>query len=109
TAYPDRETFSLEEVPEPAPGHWGGYLRGAVRVLQQVYELRVGVEGVVDASLPTGGLSSSAAVCTAYLTALAEVNGIALSGMELVRAAHRIEREYIGIQNGILDHAANVL
>ncbi len=109
TGFSGRETFHMDDVPGPVPGHWGAYLRGAVSVLRQEHHLEVGIEGVVDASMPTGGLSSSAAVCTAYLTALADVNGITLEPMELVRAAHRIEREYIGIQNGILDYSANVL
>lgn len=103
------EEFSFDDVPREDRKSWGAYLRGAVLSLQRDFTLKRGLEGVIEGRIPTGGLSSSAAVCTAYLTALADVNEISLAPLELVSYAHWIEREYIGLKNGILDHAANVL
>jgi galactokinase/galacturonokinase len=56
-----------------------------------------------------GGLSSSAAVTTAYLLALCDVNGICCSKEELIQYSHWVEKEFIGLKNGILDQSANVL
>jgi len=88
---------------------WGDYIRGAVYALKKRFRLRTGVKGVIKGSLPIGGLSSSAAVLVAYVMALSEVNGIDLTQMEIIRIASEAEREYVGLNNGILDQACVVL
>ena len=67
------------------------------------------MEGVIKGSLPIGGLSSSAAVLVAYVMAFAKANDIELTKMETIRIASEAEREYIGLNNGILDQASIVL
>ena len=64
---------------------------------------------VVSGKLPIGGLSSSAAVTTAYLMALCDVNNIEVSKMDIIMYSHWVETEFIGLKNGILDQPANVL
>ena len=39
--------------------HWGDYARGAKYALHKRFELSHGIEGVIQGSLPVGGLSSS--------------------------------------------------
>lgn len=90
-------------------GNWGDYARGAKYALQKRFVLKNGINGVIQGSLPVGGLSSSAAVLVAYVMAFADVNGIALKPMELIMIASEAEREYIGLTNGILDQACIVL
>ncbi|HET7559325.1 MAG TPA: galactokinase family protein, partial [Limnochordia bacterium] len=99
-------TFDLAN-PGAAPKGWGAYVYGAAYVLGE--KLRVGLDGLVQGELPVGGLSSSAALSTAALSALAHVNGIELEPQALIQAAHRIEREVIGLKSGLLDQSANVL
>lgn len=107
--FPGEEAFQIDRAPGPTPGAWGNYLRGAVRALQEEYALRRGITGLVRGSLPSGGLSTSAAICTAFLLALAEANEIELSRSDLIRLGQWIENRFIGLNNGILDQAANVL
>ncbi len=107
--FPDEEYFHLDQVPEMIPTYWGNYLRGAVLSLQRDYKLHRGVDGVISGRLPIGGLSSSAAVTTAYLLALCEVNGISPSQRELIAYSHWVETGFIGLNNGILDQSANIL
>lgn len=107
--FPDREYFHVKHLLEYIPGFWGTYIRGAVKSLQQDYVLKTGINAVVSGKLPIGGLSSSAAVTTAYLKALAHVNDIKLSKMDLIRYSNWVENEFIGLKNGILDQSANVL
>lgn len=107
--FPDEEYFPLDAVPGMLPGFWGNYLRGAVLSLSRFYKLKIGLRGVIQGKLPMGGLSSSAAVTTAYLLSLCDVNGIECSKEELIQYSHWVEREFIGLKNGILDQASNIL
>lgn len=107
--FPDKEYFHINSESEYVPGFWGSYIRGAVLSLQQDYVLKKGLTGIVSGKLPIGGLSSSAAVTTAYLMALCDVNDIEVSKMDLIKYSHWVETEFIGLKNGILDQSANIL
>ena len=89
--------------------HWGDYARGAKFALKKRFELTRGITGVIKGSLPVGGLSSSAAVLIAYVMAFAKANGITLQPFEVVQIASEAEREYIGLNNGLLDQACIAL
>ena len=89
--------------------HWGDYARGAKYALRKRFNLNHGINGVVQGSLPVGGLSSSAAVLIAYVMAFAKANSIELTPFEVVKIASEAEREYIGLNNGLLDQACIAL
>lgn len=107
--FPEEEYFNIDNVPAMVPGHWGNYIRGSVLALGRKYKLTRGFNGFINGKLPIGGLSSSAAVATAYLMALCDVNGLAVSKEELIQHSHWSENNYIGLKNGILDQSANIL
>jgi galacturonokinase len=107
--FPDEEYFHLDQVPDMVPTFWGNYLRGAVLSLQEQYKLQRGLTGVIQGRLPIGGLSSSAAVTTAYLMALCDVNDLEAAPKELIGFSHWVETGFIGLNNGILDQSANIL
>jgi galactokinase/galacturonokinase len=107
--FPDEEYFHVDQVPDMVPTFWGNYLRGAVLSLSRRFKLHRGIRGVVRGKLPIGGLSSSAAVTTAYLMALCDVNEIELPSRELIDYSHWVETDFIGLNNGILDQSANIL
>lgn len=90
-------------------GHWGDYARGAKYALQKRFQLVKGIEGTIKGSLPVGGLSSSAAVLIAYVMAFAKANNITLEPFEVMKIASEAEREYIGLNNGLLDQACIAL
>jgi galactokinase len=54
-------------------------VRGAVVALSKKYKLQRGFTGLISGKLPIGGLSSSAAVMTAYLMALCDANELSLT------------------------------
>lgn len=97
--------FDLAKRSEVREKHWGDYARGAKYALRKRFELKHGIDGVLKGSLPVGGLSSSAAVLIAYVMAFAKANGITLQPFEIVQIASEAEREYIGLNNGLLDQA----
>lgn len=107
--FPDTELFPFGHDLEYIPGFWGSYIRGAVKALQEDHVLKVGLNAVVSGKLPIGGLSSPAAVTTAYLKALCDVNHIEVSKMDIIMYSHWVETKFIGLKNGILDQSANVL
>lgn len=103
-----RAQFHIASVPKDKQNDWADYLRGATLVLSRKHPLEVGLCGVIDGSLPIGGLSSSAAVTIAFLSALCRVNGITLSKNELILTALQAENEYVGVSCGKLDQSCEV-
>ena len=101
--------IDLSRRTEMKEKHWGDYARGAKYALQKRFDLTHGIDGVLQGSLPVGGLSSSAAVLIAYVMAFAKANGIKLKPFEIVTIASEAEREYIGLNNGLLDQACIAL
>ena len=101
--------FDIQAPVQVRNYNWGDYARGAKFALRKRFELKRGIRGVLQGSLPVGGLSSSAAVLVAYVMALAKANDIALTKMESIKIASEAEREYIGLNNGILDQSCIVL
>lgn len=102
-------SFRIDQPSLLKQGDWGDYARGAKYALRKRFELRRGIRGTLRGSLPVGGLSSSAAVLIAYVMAFARANGISLSKMEVAKIASEAEREYIGLNNGLLDQACIAL
>lgn len=111
----DSETFAGHvefDIAMPSlvkQGDWGDYARGAKFALQKRFKLKTGIKGVLRGSIPVGGLSSSAAVLIAYVMAFAKANSITLEPFEVMKIASEAEREYIGLNNGLLDQACIAL
>ncbi len=101
--------FDITQPSQIREHHWGDYARGAKYALRKRFELTRGIDGVIQGSLPVGGLSSSAAVLIAYVMAFAKANDITLKPFEVVKIASEAEREYIGLNNGLLDQACIAL
>lgn len=102
-------SFQVNAPSQVRQHHWGDYARGAKYALRKRFELKHGIDGVIQGSLPVGGLSSSAAVLIAYVMALAKANDIVLQPFEVAKIASEAEREYIGLNNGLLDQACIAL
>ncbi len=107
--FPKRAQWHIASVPEVKEGDWADYLRGATWALTRRHALEVGLCGVIEGSLPIGGLSSSAAVILSFLSALCAVNGIHLSPHEMIETALDAERNYVGVSIGKLDQSCEVL
>ena len=103
-----RAQWHVSSVPETKQLDWADYLRGATEALNQKYPLRTGLSGVIEGSLPIGGLSSSAAVILSFLTALCDVNNLQLQPQELILTALAAENNYVGVSCGKLDQSCEV-
>lgn len=100
-----RAQWHIAGTPHNLQFDWADYLRGATLALARKYPLTMGMSGVINGSLPIGGLSSSAAVVLVFLIALARVNGITLEKQELIDMALSAERDYLGVNVGKNDQA----
>ena len=107
--FPKRAQWHIASVPGLKQNDWADYLRGATQSLSKQHKLSVGLCGVIEGSLPIGGLSSSAAVIISFLTALCKVNDIRLSQQEIIDTAYDAELNYVGVSVGKLDQSCEVL
>ena len=105
--FPGRAQWHVNAVPEKE-NNWADYLRGATQILGKRYRLHTGICGVIQGSLPIGGLSSSAAAIIAFLMALCKVNGLVLTHRELLLTALAAENDYVGVACGKLDQSCEV-
>ena len=104
-----RGQFHVKSIPETKENDWADHLRGAALMLNEKHRLEYGVAGVLEGSLPIGGLSSSAAVIIVFLAALCKVNDIRLGHWELIMIAKAAENRYVGVNCGKLDQSCEVL
>ena len=106
--FPKRAQWHIHSVPQTRENDWADYLRGATLMLSKKYTLTMGLCGVIEGSLPIGGLSSSASVIIAFLSALCKVNNIHLSENEMILTALAAENQYVGVACGKLDQSCEV-
>ena len=107
--FPKRAQFHVNSIPEEKVDDWADHMRGAAKMLQEKYPLRYGISAVIEGTLPIGGLSSSAAVIIAFMSALAQVNRIHLDPWETIMMAKAAENKYVGVNCGKLDQSCEVL
>lgn len=107
--FPKRAQFHVNSIPEEKVDDWADHMRGAALQLHQKQLLRYGISAVIEGTLPIGGLSSSAAVIIAFMSALAKVNRIALDSWETIMMAKAAENKYVGVNCGKLDQSCEVL
>ncbi len=101
------QTFSVKES-KPAQG-WINYIIGVTYYLQQTGTTVSGVDVMIDGDIPVGaGMSSSAALCSAYGFAINELFGLDFSRIELAYVGQRTEHNFVGLQCGIMDQFASL-
>lgn len=101
-----RATFNADQLDDDYG--WDSMARASAAAFSVEHDMRYGYDAVVFGTLVSGGLSSSASVILAYLTALAEVNGLTLSAVQLVEFVRRVENDYRGLNNGVQDQMSIV-
>lgn len=106
--FDNRAQWHISCIPETKQNDWADYLRGATIALARKYALHTGLCGVIEGTLPIGGLSSSAAVIISFLAALCKVNDIHLTENEIIMTALSAEVDYVGVSVGKLDQSCEV-
>lgn len=107
--FPKRAQFHVRDIPDTKVGDWADHCRAAAKMLGERYPLQYGISAVIEGTLPIGGLSSSASVIIAFMSALAKVNEIVLDPWDTIMSAKKAENEYVGVNCGKLDQSCEVL
>ena len=101
--------FSAADL-NPGMAGWQAYVAGVVWALQEAGHRVGGADLVLTSDVPEGaGLSSSAALECAVLTALADLNDLDIVGIERAKLARRSENAFVGAPTGLMDQAASTL
>jgi galactokinase len=101
--------FSAADL-NPGMVGWQAYVAGVVWALQEAGHRVGGADLVLTSDVPEGaGLSSSAALECAVLTALADLNDLDIVGIERAKLARRSENVFVGAPIGLMDQAASTL
>jgi len=103
-----RAQWHINAIPEAKCDDWADYLRGVSLELSNIHKLNVGLCGVIQGTLPIGGLSSSSAVMLVFLSALCKVNDIHLTDIEKIKLALAVENHYVGVSSGKLDQSTEI-
>lgn len=106
--YQESASFSAKENLQPQDG-WLNYLLGVTHHIRDKGKQIGGANVLVDGDIPVGsGMSSSAALCSAFGFALNELFGLGLSRMELALIGQKTEHTFVGVKVGIMDQFASL-
>ena len=105
------ESFSLATLEAREKSEavtWIDYPRGVAWVLQEQGMRLPGLNIAFTSDVPIGaGVSSSAAVEVAFLTAWDALAQLGLDGLQKAKLGQRVENQYIGVATGIMDQFAS--
>ena len=103
------EVFRAADL-QPGMTGWQAYVAGVVWALQEAGTSARRSRPGADIRCADGrGLSSSAALECAVLTALADLNDLDIAGLERAKLARRAENAFVGAPTGLMDQAAATL
>jgi len=100
-------SFSLDDL-QPVKG-WPTYLVGVSFYMLKAGATIRGMDVIIDGDIPVGaGMSSSAALCSAYGSAINEIFNNGLSRMQLALIGQKTEHHFAEVQCGIMDQFASM-
>ncbi|QSB15454.1 galactokinase [Natronosporangium hydrolyticum] len=101
--------FGPAELEPGGVDGWAGYVAGAAWALREARYPLTGARLAIDSAVPVGaGLSSSAALTCAALTALADLAGASIPETDAPGLAQRAEADYVGMPCGIMDQTVAI-
>lgn len=108
TDIPVRVTLDISRLSEYKDVKFANYPAGSAYLWQQAGHPIVGCDLLYDCTIPFGsGLSSSAAIEVSTIAALATLAGERLDPVKIALVAQKAEREYAGVNCGIMDQYAS--
>jgi galactokinase len=95
---------------EPTQASWTRFVAGSIAVFEETHPLPSGFEAVFAGDVPDGaGLSSSAALTVAWMTALRAWSEASIDDIALVRMAQQVEHRFLGVKCGLLDQIGSLM
>jgi len=108
--FDETREIAIDDLAPPGGSNWLSFVAGAAWVLGSAGHRVSGVDLVVDGDVPLGsGLSSSSALTMAAMLAFCEASGIEWEPVEMAVLGHRAERDFIGVEGGLMDQFTSVM
>lgn len=108
TTLPDKVSLDINKLESYKNLKYGNYQAGSALFWKQAGHRLVGCDMLQDCTVPFGsGLSSSAAIEVSTIAALATVAGEKFNDVEVALTAQKAEREFAGVNCGIMDQYAS--
>jgi galactokinase len=102
--------FSLDRLEHSEDAAWSNYVRGVAFILQPEGHILKGMDIAIWGNVPLGsGLSSSAAMEVASCLAFEAAGGFHVEPVQRALISQRAEREFVGVQCGIMDQFISAL
>jgi galactokinase len=104
----DRGETRVVDPHAAAQSGWAAFVLGAAKMAAGDRPAPSGAQLMFASDVPEGaGVSSSAALACALCLAFSSLWGRPLTGMDLARAAQRVEQRYVGVPCGLMDQWAS--
>jgi galactokinase len=108
TTLPDEVSLDIDKLESYRSLKYGNYQAGSALMWQKGGHGVVGCDMLQDCTVPFGsGLSSSAAIEVSTIAALATIAGEEYNPVEVALTAQKAEREFTGVNCGIMDQYAS--
>ncbi|MDE7330368.1 MAG: galactokinase [Clostridia bacterium] len=108
TTLPDKVSLEIDKLESYKGLKYGNYQAGAALMWQRAGHKIIGCDMLHDCTVPFGsGLSSSAAIEVSTIAALATIAGEEFDKVDIALKAQQAEREYTGVNCGIMDQYAS--
>ncbi|MBD5632288.1 MAG: galactokinase [Clostridia bacterium] len=108
TTLPDSVSLDIDKLESYKDLKYGNYQAGAALMWQRAGHKIVGCDMLQDCTVPFGsGLSSSAAIEVSTIAALATIASEKIDPVDIALKAQQAEREYAGVNCGIMDQYAS--
>ena len=108
SSLPDEVTLDINGLDAYKHLKFGNYQAGSLYMWRQAGHKVVGADMYYDCKVPFGsGLSSSAAIEVSTIAAIATVTGEKFDKVEVALLSQKAEREYCGVNCGIMDQYAS--
>ena len=95
---------------ETVDASWQKFVAGSLGVFASRHAIPSGFDAVFVGDVPHGaGLSSSAALTVAWMTALRGWTGASIDDLTLTQYAQQVEHQYLGVKCGLLDQIGSLM
>ncbi len=102
--------FDLNDIQYDTRFTWSNYVRGVLLELKSMGFAIQGADILISGDVPQGaGLSSSASLEIALISAFAKLNQFELSGVDAALTGQKVENNFVGCNCGIMDQLISAL
>lgn len=93
----------------PPPKQWMKYFWGVIKEMMKREREISSIDVLIYSDIPVGaGVSSSAALCSAFGLALNGIFNLGFTNLELAKIGQATEHNYIGVKCGLMDQFASL-